>query len=155
DRLGREKALALAVDWYRSYGAAAPALARDRDLLEAVSRLLDSLTDLEQLTHEAMRLAVEQLGAERGLLLLADEDGESLRPVVEHGAVDAKTRDNAVSFSRGVVERVAKSGGSLVIADASSHPETLSRSMVDLGLRSVLCVPLFVKQKVVGAVYLD
>jgi Nif-specific regulatory protein len=102
-----------------------------------------------------MQIAVEQLDAERGVLLLADPRDGSLVPVVEHGAVDAATRDQAVRYSRRVVERVARSGGSLLIGDAPSDPEALSESVVDLRLRSILCVPLFVGGKVVGAVYLD
>jgi Nif-specific regulatory protein len=161
DRQGRERALALAVDWHRRF---APAVARrrpDRDLLKAVARLLDSLSDLGQLTRAAMRLAVEQFDAERGVLLLAEspargEPGaDDLRPVVEHGAIDAATRDQALSYSREVVQRVQHSGGSLVIPDTHSESEALSHSMVELGLRSILCVPLFVESRVVGAVYLD
>ncbi len=161
DRRGRERALALAVDWYRRFATGRAPVARDRDLLEAVGRLLDSLSDLGQLTRAAMRLAVEQLDAERGVLLLArpDSRGETeeadLEPVVEHGAVDAATRDQAITYSRQVVQRVRRSGGSLVIPDARTDAEALSHSMVELGLRSILCVPLFVESRVVGAVYLD
>jgi transcriptional regulator with GAF, ATPase, and Fis domain len=161
DRRGRERALALAVDWYRRYSAGGAPVARDRDLLEAVGRLLDSLSDFGQLTRAAMRLAVEQLDAERGVLLLArpDSRGEAeeadLEPVVEHGAVDAATRDQAITYSRQVVQRVRRSGGSLVIPDARTDAEALSHSMAELGLRSILCVPLFVESRVVGAVYLD
>jgi Nif-specific regulatory protein len=163
DRPGRARALALAVDWYRRFSLGAAPVARERDLLKAVGRLLDSLSDLGQLTSAAMRLAVEQLDAERGVLLLArpgpgagpDPGEDDLQPVVEHGAVDAATRDQALSYSRKVVQRVRQSGGSLVIPDAHSEAEALSYSMVELGLRSILCVPLFVESRVVGAVYLD
>ena len=158
ERLGdhrrRERTLALTVEWLRRTRVPAPA-ARDRDLIQGVSRLLDSLSDLRELSQRAMRMAVDQLDAERGVLLLADAQGGNLVPVVEHGAVDAATRDQAVGYSRRVVERVAESGGSLLIADAPSDPEALSESVVDLRLRSIVCVPLYVGGKVVGAVYLD
>ncbi len=162
DRRGREQALASLVDWYRRHSPAAVRLRRDRDLLQVVSRLLDSMSDFDQLTHEAMRLAVEQLDAERGVLLLvagdragAPEDDDTLYPVVEFGAVDAETRTHALSYSRDVVQRVRRSGGSLVLRDARTEGDRLSQSMVTLGLRSVLCVPLFVASRLVGAVYLD
>ncbi|MEQ1833871.1 MAG: sigma 54-interacting transcriptional regulator, partial [Candidatus Eisenbacteria bacterium] len=160
DRRGREQALASLVDWYRRHSPAAVRMRRDRDLLQVVSRLLDSMSDFEQLTREAMRLAVEQLDAERGVLLLVAGDGEredddTLHPVVEFGAVDAETRTHALSYSRDVVQRVRRSGGSLVLRDARTEGDRLSQSMVTLGLRSVLCVPLFVASRLVGAVYLD
>lgn len=154
DHRGRERALALQVEWLRGLRAA-PGPVRSRDLLRSVGRLLDSLSDLGELTRRAMQLAVEQLDAECGVLLLADEKTGTLAPVVEQGAVDAATRNQAVTYSRKIVERVAASGGALLIHDAGSDPGGLSESMVDLRLRSIVCVPLYRAGKVVGAVYLD
>ncbi|MCC6651240.1 MAG: sigma 54-interacting transcriptional regulator [Candidatus Eisenbacteria bacterium] len=154
DHRGRERSLALAVEWLRS-ARTSPARARNRDLLRSVSRLLDSLSDLGELTRRAMQLAVEQLDAERGVLLLVDEKSGALEPVVERGAVDAATRNQAVTYSRQAVARVASTGGSLLIPNVTTDPDGLSASMVDLRLRSIVCVPLYGAGKVVGAVYLD
>jgi transcriptional regulator with GAF, ATPase, and Fis domain len=155
DHPQRERALAHAVDWYRRHGGRGAVVTRDRDLLESVTRLLDSQPELDELCRRAMRLAVDQLDAERGVLVLAFEEQDELRPVVEYGAIDAATRDQALSYSRDVVQRVARSGGSLLLGDAITDVENLSHSMVELGLRSILCVPMFASGKVVGAVYLD
>jgi len=155
DHPSRERALALTVECLDRSRAAASSHAQGRDLIRSVSRLLDSLSDLRELTQRAMAMAVEQFDAEQGVLLLADPRSGNLVPVVEHGAVDAATRDRAESYSRRAVERVAASGGSLLVGDAPSDPEALSESVVDLGLRSILCVPLFAQGGVVGAVYLD
>jgi Nif-specific regulatory protein len=155
DHPQREIALAQAVDWYRRHGGRGAVVTRDRDLLESVTRLLDSQPDLDELCRRAMRLAVDQLDAERGVLVLAGAGKGDLEPVVEYGAIDAATRDQALSYSHEVVQRVARSGGSLLLGDASTDLEKLSNSMVELGLRSILCVPMFVSGKVVGAVYLD
>ncbi len=154
DHRGRERSLALAVEWLRA-GRSAPVRHGGRGLLDSVSRLLDSLSDSGELTRRAMRLAVEQLDAERGVLLLVDEKSGALLPVVEQGAVDAATRDQAMTYSRQVVARVAASGDSLLIPDAKSDPAGLSASMVGLRLRSIVCVPLYGAGRVVGAVYLD
>ncbi|MBI5171227.1 MAG: sigma 54-interacting transcriptional regulator [Candidatus Eisenbacteria bacterium] len=154
DHRGRERALALAVEWLRA-GRGAPVRHEGRGLLDSVSRLLDSLSDPGELTRRAMQLAVEQLDAERGVLLLVDEKSGALVPVVERGAVDAATRDQAVTYSRQAVARVAASGDSLLIPDAKTDPGGLSASMVDLRLRSIVCVPFYRAGRVVGAVYLD
>jgi len=60
-----------------------------------------------------------------------------------------------VSYSRRVVERVTTSGGSLVISDAPSDPRAASESVLDLRLRSIVCVPMYLGGRVVGAVYMD
>jgi transcriptional regulator with GAF, ATPase, and Fis domain len=155
DHRSRERALGLGVEWLRRHRAAGTVTRRDRGLIESVSRLLDSLADLRELSQRAMAMAVEQLDAERGVLLLADSQSGALQPVVEHGAVDGATRDQAMGYSRQAVERAVRSARGLLISDAPSDPEAMSDSVVDLGLRSIVCVPLYVGGKVVGAVYLD
>src|SRR5439155_22869366 len=118
-------------------------------------RLLDPVSDLKELAQRAMGVAVEQFDAERGVLLLAEPENGRLVPMAEHGAVDAITRRDAVSYSRRVVERVAESGGSVLIGDAPSDPRAASESVLDLRLRSIVCVPLYLGGRVVGAVYMD
>lgn len=158
ERLGdhrkREQALAVALAWHRVQ-APATTSARDTGLLERVSWLLHSLTDLEELTRRAMQAAVEQLDAERGVLLLADPDSGRLQPMAEHGAVEAAMRNDAVRYSRRVAQQVTESGGSLLIEDAPSDPRAASESVRALQLRSILCVPMFLGGRTVGAVYLD
>jgi len=50
---------------------------------------------------------------------------------------------------------VTESGSSLLVGDGPSDPATRSESVVDLNLLSIVCVPMFVAGRVVGAVYLD
>jgi Nif-specific regulatory protein len=155
DRRSHGRALALMVEWLQRTGGRGTVGARDRNLIESVSRLLNSLSDLKELTQRAMELAVEQFDAERGVLLLADPENGRLIPMADHGAVDATTRREAVKYSRRVVERVTRSGGSVVIADAPSDPRAASESVLDLRLRSIVCVPMYLGGRVVGAVYMD
>src|SRR5436190_7398250 len=105
--------------------------------------------------RRARRTADMHLGAELGLLVHVEAETGGLNPVVEHGPIDSATRDEALGYSRRAVERVTRSGGSLLVTDAPSDPDAMSESVVHLGLRSIVCVPLYVAGKVVGAVYLD
>jgi len=155
DRSSRARALALQVQRLRRAAARPAAAAGDRDLIERVSWLLYSLSDLGELAQRAMQMAVQQLRAERGVLLLAESGTGEMVPIADFGAVDAGTRREAVGYSRQVVRRVAESGGSLLIGDAPADPNARSESVVNLHLRSILCVPLYVGERVVGAVYLD
>ena len=155
DRPARERSLAMLVRRLKRVRPTPDRAARAHDLIAAVRRLLDSLSDLRELAQRAMRLVVEQLEAERGVLLLVDGDSDQLIEMAEHGAVDASTRRNAVGYSRRVVERVARKGGVVLLGDAFSDPASLSESVLDMQLHSILCVPMFVGGRVVGAVYLD
>jgi len=155
DHRRRAAAAGLQVDWLRRAQPAPAAAGVDRSLLAAVSHLLTSLSDFRELTERAMQLAVEQMGAERGVLLLSDPDSGRLVPSAEFGGVDATTRRDALGYSRRVVQRVLESGGSLLVDDAPTDPGLRSESVMDLRLLSIVCVPMHVGGRLVGAVYLD
>jgi transcriptional regulator with GAF, ATPase, and Fis domain len=152
DRRGRERALDLLVRWMR--GRQAPG-SGGQELIEAVSEMLISLPNLRELSHSAMELVVRQLEAERGVFLVVDPESGRLTPMAEHGSVDAATRRDAIGYSRRVVRQVARSGGSMLITDASRDPRAHSKSVAALRIRSILCVPLHAGGRVVGAVYVD
>jgi len=154
DHANREIALARLVRWLRRATLYVHPTTPDRNLIEAVSRLLNSLPDLTELTQRAMRMAVEQLDAERGVMLVMDEETGELEPFASYG-MEKQAQEQAVGYSRQVVRRVRERGGALIISDAPSDPGSMSRSMESMGLRSIVCVPLFLRGKVVGAVYLD
>ncbi len=154
DRRSRVEALARSLEWLRRSGQPS-ASARDTGLLERVSWLLHSLTDLGELLRRSMRAVVEQLDAERGVLLLVDRDTGQLEPMAEFGAVEAAMRSEATTYSRQIVRDVAHTGGSLLITDAPSDPRAASESIASLRLRSILAVPMFLGGRTVGAVYLD
>jgi transcriptional regulator with GAF, ATPase, and Fis domain/tetratricopeptide (TPR) repeat protein len=155
DHRSREQALAALVECQRQARPQPDLRLSDRGLIEAVSRLLCSLSDPREVAQRSMEMAVEQLGAERGVLLLAEPETGRLVPIAEHGAVDAALRSEAMGYSRRVVEQVADTGGSLLVTDAPSDPRMSSDSVVGLRLRSIVCVPMYTGGRVVGAVYLD
>src|SRR5206468_12207448 len=136
DRRGRERAITLLVSWLRRSAARKAVLPRDQDLIRSVGELLHSLSDLRELGQRAMEMVVEQLDAERGVLLLADDESGRLVPLVEHGAVEAAMRRDAVGYSRRVVQRVAESRGSLLVQDARRDARVAFESVDNLHLRS-------------------
>ena len=71
--------------------------------------------------------------------------------------MDEKTIDDPqFQISRSVVERVAREGQAILTSDAQSDDRFSARqSVMVLGLRSILCVPLKIKGEVMGVVYVD
>jgi sigma-B regulation protein RsbU (phosphoserine phosphatase) len=93
--------------------------------------------------------------AERGFLVLREADG---RPVFRAArGLDQRTIDTpAFQVSRSVVERVAREGRPQLTSDAQSDKWLSTRdSVVMLGLRSILCVPLQLKGTTIGVIYVD
>ncbi|MFO0680425.1 MAG: sigma 54-interacting transcriptional regulator [Sandaracinus sp.] len=120
-------------------------------LLRRTLRSSDETLVLEAAVDEAIALT----RAERAFLL-ARRPG---RPVVTVARnLDRETIKNSrFRFSRSVAERVLATGEPLVTASASDDPELAgARSILDLGVRSIVCVPIRGRgSEVLHALYLD
>ena len=109
----------------------------------------------------AIGLVMEQTAAERGFFMLTEN--AAARPKggspeflyarhIDHAEVDAP----AFAVSRGIIARVTSSRRSVLIEDATGHPEFKERLSVQrLGLHSVLCVPVPFFDTVLAVVYLE
>src|SRR5438128_1153759 len=133
--------------------------------VEALERR--SLSQVDALTQAAQRLAVrngsaalledvldEALflpGAERGFVRLTEE-GSAPRVAAVRGADASAT----LRISRTVADRVLRSGEVLAVADIVGREElSTRRSILDLGLRSVLCAPIRFGGRQLGILYVD
>jgi transcriptional regulator with GAF, ATPase, and Fis domain/tetratricopeptide (TPR) repeat protein len=124
-----------------------------RRMLE-INRTLNATRDVERLLPAILDAALEVTGAERGFLLLSD--GEELQTAAARGAEGAPLGGEALALSRSVARRTIDSGEPVLATDADADERfATAASIHDLGIRSVLCVPLKIQAETVGAVYLD
>jgi sigma-B regulation protein RsbU (phosphoserine phosphatase) len=125
------------------------------DLLYRLSQTFSSSLDLDEVLNRVMDEVIAATRAERGFVMLREPDGElSFR--VARGMARETIDDPQFQISRGVVERVADEGQPVLTSDAQSDERfSMRRSIVALGLRSILCVPLTLKDRVTGVVYVD
>jgi transcriptional regulator with GAF, ATPase, and Fis domain len=116
-------------------------LAREHDL----SRLLTSVTD-----H-----AISLLRAERGFVLLVNEQGELLA----HASRDRKGDDPHARFSHSVAEKVVRTGEPVVAVSAHDDPSLAQAvSVHQLMIQSIACVPIRGAPPVgrpIGALYVE
>ena len=105
---------------------------------------------LTVLVDEAVRL----FGAERGFLIARKGEGgfsvEVARSLDQEPVANPERK-----LSSTIVERVLSQGEGLFSEDAQDDALTASQSVADLRLRSVLCMPLRVGDRVLGVLYLD
>lgn len=124
-------------------------------LLYHISQTFNSTLELEQVLNLVIDEVVSNLHAERGFVMLK-EAGEKFIFKVARG-IDQKTiEDPEFQISYGIVEQVIKDGKPILTSNAQSDSRFSSRmSVIHLGLRSILCAPLLIKEKVIGAIYVD
>jgi sigma-B regulation protein RsbU (phosphoserine phosphatase) len=124
-------------------------------LLYRLSQTFTSSLDLDEVLNRVMDEVVTATRAERGFVMLREANGNLAFRVargMDHETID----DPQFQISRGVVERVAEEGRPMLTSDAQSDDRLSMRlSVMTLGLRSILCVPLKLKDQVTGVIYVD
>jgi sigma-B regulation protein RsbU (phosphoserine phosphatase) len=124
-------------------------------LLYRISQTLNSSLDLDEVLNHVVDEVIAATHAERGFLVLRAADGS----LVFRAARELdQQRIEAPEFqiSRGIVERVAREGRPILTSDAQDDIRlNLRQSVMALGLRSILCVPLQLKGRVTGVIYVD
>jgi PAS domain S-box-containing protein len=126
-----------------------------------VSQAVSGEIVLEKMLDVLMRTAIEQAGAERGLLILmhAAEPRIEAEATTEGDAVIVHMRDEAVNpavLPASVFHYVLRTREGVILDDAATQP-TFSADPYfrEHPARSVLCLPLVTQAKLIGALYLE
>lgn len=124
-------------------------------LLYHLSQTFNSSLDLDEVLDRVMDEVIEAIRAERGFVALRHKRGKlDFRTArgMDHTTID----DPEFQISRGVVEEVAQSGQAVLSSDAQRDDRfNTRRSVMDLGLRSIICAPLILKDEILGIIYVD
>lgn len=132
-------------------------LARERPMFEILYKVLRKVTSaltLEEILRQSIALCFDVMNADRGLIFL--REGDRLTPRVAFRRGDQWVPMNEVPYSGTIVDRAVRDCVGVTSLDAMTDQDLRSAaSIVQLNIRSALCVPLWVGQDVLGAIYLD
>jgi len=126
-----------------------------------VSQAISGEIVLEKLLEMLMRTALEQAGAERGLLILSREAEQRIaaEATIDGDLVTVHLRDERVAATvlpESVLHYVMRTRDSVILDDASSrNPFSADPYIVERYLRSVLCLPLIKQGTLTGILYLE
>lgn len=150
-RLHRDEALYLRPEKVLSALPPDARIARDLNALLKISNTIGSIRDLNELQHQLLELMMETLPAERGSILLLDQNNESF--ISSIGVNRVTGRDNSIKVSRTITNQVLREGVALLSNDLFENgPPSAS---VEAQVSSLLCVPLAVFEKPLGVIYLE
>jgi len=132
--------------------------------LETVLKALQAVSGeivLERVIETLLHLAIEQAGADRGMLLLTSRAGLVMQAeaTVDATGVRVQVRERPVSaddLAESVVHYVARAQDTVILDDAS----TSDRFSTDVYIRraharSILCLPLMKQGRLVAVLYLE
>lgn len=138
--------------------AASPWLARTRSNLQimyqtalAVSHTLD----IDQLLQRIMEFIFEWVETDRGCIMLIDRDTEELTPkVFQHrrGARDSEK----MRISQTILDYVLQHREGVLTSDATADDRwDTGASILKMGVREAICVPMQGRYDTVGIIYID
>jgi len=122
-------------------------------LLSKISHNLNSSLNPNEVLSSAMLMVIELMNAERGFITLLEE-GKLTFPVAKN--IDKKNIEGGVEISKTLINKVINESIPVVTMDARIDDRFANESsVIAFGLRSVLCVPLIIKDRTIGAIYVD
>lgn len=123
--------------------------------LYEVSHLIGSSLDLQTVLDQVMDAIIKLTRAERGFLMLLDDDGNLVPQVARN--IDQTTLDSGeFKLSRTVTRQVVDSGQPVLTTNAQEDPRFAGQaSVIANALRSIMATPLRVRGRVTGVVYVD
>ena len=127
-------------------------VARDLGALCRIGSRINLLRHTKELQHEILDSIFEIVPVDRGAILLGSEENEFSSLY----GLDRESESKPVHISRTAVNKVLTEGVAILSNDIRTS-ETLStaRSLIVAQITSLMCAPLILFEKIIGAIYLD
>ncbi|UUO05025.1 ATP-binding protein [Blastopirellula sp. J2-11] len=118
----------------------------------AVSRTLD----IDQLLDYIMGLVFDWIDADRGCVMLLDEESLHFTPKARRFRPGRAGADEAIVISRTILDFVLEKREGVLTTNASDDERwDPAGSIITQGVREAICVPMQGRYGIVGAIYLD
>lgn len=124
--------------------------------LMGIGSVINSSLGRKRVLEEVMDSLITLMRAERGFLILRDPSDGKLKPETSRGIDHINLDEEAFKVSGTIIRKVADTGLPILTTNAQADPRFGGQeSIVAFNLRSILCAPLKLKEKVIGVLYVD
>jgi transcriptional regulator with GAF, ATPase, and Fis domain len=122
------------------------------DVCGRINSVLSSQDVLERVMDSVMQVSM----AQRGFLVLLDGQGEPQLEISRNLEGADHGPQETFLISRSILTNAIETGRTVFVNDALSNPAFTSyKSVRDLSLQTVICLPLQIDNRSLGAIYLD
>lgn len=120
-----------------------------------IDQVINSSLELKVVLQIVMDTIVALINAERGFLMLRNRKGK-LKTYIARNWEQESIHPSEFALSRTIVTRVMTNGEPVLTTNAQEDPRFgEEESVIAYKLRSILCVPLKVKDNLTGVIYAD
>jgi signal transduction histidine kinase len=123
--------------------------------LYELSKAFMGVTNLQQLLVEIVEVSCRETGADRASLMLFDQSTQSLTIQAAIGLPEDVVATTRIKLGQGIAGRVAEQREALVLDSASPPRGELRKLMKQDQISSAVCVPLVVRQELIGVLNLS
>lgn len=121
--------------------------------LYEIVKIINSTLDVDEVLHRVLDLALRRLRADRGLIVLIDPVTGELKTRIARNLRDDESSPRSPQT---VVREVIRTGKPMISADAQDDQRlAASESVVADHVMSMLCVPLVIRDRIAGSIYVD
>ena len=135
-----------------------PWIARARSNLQIMYRTALAVShtmDIDQLLARIMEMIFEWVDADRGCIMLKDIETDKLVPKVRRHRRGVRTEEK-ISISKTILDYVVEHNEGVLTSDARDDKRwDPAKSIVKMGVREAICVPMQGRYNVVGVIYID
>ena len=129
------------------------------ELLYHVSLEVATALDLRTVLQRVLYVAIDNVGGERGSIVVMDDHGKPLDSIIVHGrrVQDETTQQLRVTVERGLAGWVVRNKKAALVPDTSRDKRWLRRpddAVQQSGAKAALCVPLMARENIVGVLTL-
>ncbi len=118
------------------------------DTIEEMTKIISKLTDKRKLFTEILKLAVRVSKTERGVIITFEEEEENFEfREIYYLNFSSESLKQIKDFVKEIANKVVKSKKPVFQTEINPN--------LPVDIKSVICIPLIIHNKVVGTVYLD
>ena len=118
---------------------------------QAVSHILD----LNDLLQRILELVFRSIEADRGCIMLRNSDSGELEPKAVRWRGD-QTPGERLEVSRTIIDHVIREKQGVLVSDAAQDERfSAGQSILRIGIREVICVPMTGRHESLGVLYVD
>ncbi len=133
-------------------------LARARSNLQVMYRAalaVSQTLDIDKLLHRILELIFESIEADRGCIMLTDPETGHLLPRAQRTRRSLKDGDR-ITISKTILDYVMEKSEGVLTSDAQQDDRwNPAASIVQMGIREAICVPMQGRYDLVGVIYID
>lgn len=132
---------------------------RSWQAMRELTDVIGSLLSPDQLLPRVMDILFEQVEIDRGVIFIRDEATHEFLPEVvrfHSRKARAEATKNSIVASRTIINHVVETRQGVLCSDVVGDERFRSgKSVHNLTLRSVICVPILTHERVLGVIHLD